>query len=556
MINAYRSAQGEHSPNTDLACFRLEAIALNVTPCEPPASAAKPLLNVEALLDSSQFDHPEGAIRLLETHISWVILTGRFAYKIKKPVNLGFLDFSTLALRKHYCEEELRLNRRLAPQIYLAVVPVTGTVSAPHFAGQGPIIDYAVKMLEFPQRGLLDEVVRDDGLSMGQVDALADQVAAFHDKACKVVAHSKLALPESVARAVDENLDQLQPLLDSVQMEKLNQLREWSKNTVSAKEQFIADRIRDGFVRECHGDLHLGNIALVDGEPVIFDCIEFSSEFRWIDVMSDVAFLTMDFDYYAQHKITWRFINRYLQHTGDYRGLGLLRYYQAYRAAVRAKIAALRVAQRAVDAQTALLKKNEAHSRLQQACGYTQASPLNLTITRGFSGCGKTTITDELLERMGSIRLRSDVERKRLHGLPAQARSDSGLNAGLYSRDASASTYDTLCRLSGEILDDGYSVIVDATFLDHGSRDQFRGLASSRGVAFRILDIVADEKILRERVMRRERLGRDASEANIKVLEQQLQSAAELREQELADVVRVDSGTDIDWKSLTDRLRT
>ena len=462
---------------------------MNASLSESPATAP---LRVEALLDPSQFDHETGAIRLLETHISWVILTGAFAYKLKKPVNLGFLDFSTLALRKHYCDEELRLNRRLAPEIYLEVVPITGTPAAPRLGGDGPVVDYAVKMREFPQDALLDRVVCEEGLPKRQVDALAERIAAFHDAAERAPDGAAFARAEDVAISVNENLDQLEPLLGPADLSKLHALREWNRATYRNRRELVLRRRRDGFVRECHGDLHLGNIALVDGKPLIFDCIEFSKNLHWIDVMSDVAFITMDFDHHGRQDIAWRFINRYLQHTGDYGGLALLRYYQAYRAAVRAKVAALRATQGSIDADEHAQVKNEYCSLLQQACDYTREQCPSLTITRGLSGCGKTTITGELVEVLGAIRLRSDVERKRLHGLSAQAHSGSGLEAGLYTHGATDETYERLRSLAGTVLNAGYSVIVDATFLDRRHRDAFRGLAESRGVAFKILDIGAD----------------------------------------------------------------
>jgi aminoglycoside phosphotransferase family enzyme/predicted kinase len=528
---------------------------LNTSSREVSPSLCDTRLHIDALLDPSQFDYPTKAVRLLETHISWIILTGQFAYKIKKPVNLGFLNFSTLALRKHYCEEELRLNRRLAPQIYLDLVPITGTCSQPRLAGEGVVIDYAVKMREFPQSGLLDRVVSEDGLSDSQVDALAEQIAEFHSRASPVQPEGALSHAESVAMTVDENLNQLQPLLSPAEAGALESLRQWNHKSVSSNIKLFDERLRDGYVRECHGDLHLGNIALVDGKAVIFDCVEFSRDFRCIDQMSDVAFLTMDLDYHAKPALAWRFLDQYLQRTGDYRGLALLRYYQAYRAAVRSKVAAIRMTEAGLGAAAASRKKSEALSRLHLACSYTDAKLPVLIITRGFSGCGKTTITDELLQRLGSIRVRSDVERKRLYGLSALSRTESRVGDGIYSPDSSGATYTELQRLAGAVINAGYSVIVDATFLDRSYRDAFRKTALACGARFKILNVVADERILRERVSRRASLGSDASEATLEVLKQQLKTHDDLSEAERPYVIEVNGGANVDWDDLCLQLK-
>lgn len=255
---------------------------MTVSSLQSSTATPRTALHVEALLDPAQFDHETRSIRLLQTHISWVILTGDFAYKLKKPVSLGFLDFSSLALRKHFCEEELRLNRRFAPETYLAVVPTTGTLATPTLGGDGPAIDYAVKMREFPQSGLLDHVMREGGVSNEQIDALAERVASFHEQAKRASVNVAFASAEDVGLAVNENLEQLQPLLERAGLASLQTLRRWNEVAYQENKEFVFARRRDGYVRECHGDLHLGNVALVDGKPLIFACIEFSDDLRWI----------------------------------------------------------------------------------------------------------------------------------------------------------------------------------------------------------------------------------------------------------------------------------
>ena len=277
------------------------------------------MLNVAALLTPESFNHPVTRIELLETHISWVILTGPYAYKIKKPVNLGFLDFSTLAQRQHFCKEELRLNRRLAPDIYLDVILIRGTADSPHFGGAGDVIDYAVKMRQFPQAAQLDRLLQQDKLPSEYLDAIAEVVAQFHDNIEKASATSQYGEPAQVWQPVAENFAQIREReTRTALLKQLATLHDWSLSNFERLKPVFSQRKHDGFVRECHGDLHLRNIAWFEDKPLIFDCIEFNPDLRWIDVISDLTFLFMDLIDRAQPALAYRLLNRYLTHTGDY----------------------------------------------------------------------------------------------------------------------------------------------------------------------------------------------------------------------------------------------
>src|SRR6266516_4567782 len=267
-------------------------------------------------------------VTVLETHISYVLLTGRYAYKLKKAVDFGFLDFTTLAARRHFCEEELRLNRRLAPALYLDVVPITGSVDAPIVGGDGIAIEYAVKMGEFPQDALASGLLTRGELVPADIDALAAMVAAFHGAIEVAAAGAGFGAPEGILQRAQDNCSALLPLLDDP-----------AERAHAARRGAFLRRVEEGFVRECHGDLHLGNIARIDGELTIFDCIEFNPALRWIDVMSEVAFTVMDLEDRGRADLSHRFLNAYLERTGDYSGLAVLRFYLVYRALVRAKIA-------------------------------------------------------------------------------------------------------------------------------------------------------------------------------------------------------------------------
>ena len=304
-------------------------------------------------------------VERLETHISYVLLTGQHAYKIKKPVALGFLDFTTLAARRFFCEEELRLNQRLAPALYLDVVPITGSVDAPVLGGDGPALEYAVKMREFPQDALASQILARHELSPADIDALAARVAAFHGASGVAPRDGMFGSPDEILRVARQNFAQIRPHLTTAEeRDELEELRAWTEHEHAARRDAFLRRRKEGFVRECHGDLHLNNIARVDGELIIFDCIEFNESMRWIDVMSEVAFTVMDLHYRGRADLARRFLNAYLERTGGYAGVAVLRFYLVYRALVRAKIARLRAAQLQGGGRLALLAEYRAHMTL------------------------------------------------------------------------------------------------------------------------------------------------------------------------------------------------
>jgi hypothetical protein len=476
-------------------------------------------------------------VEVLETHISSVLLTGRYAYKLKKPVDLGFVDFTTLERRRRFCVQELHLNRRLAPSLYLAVVPITGTVESPVLGGAGEAIDYAVQMREFPQEALLSRVLARDGLTTGEIDALAEQVARFHADVGIAPVTSEFGSPEKIAEFARQNFTQCGgPAEPPAQRRALAALSRWTEDELVVRAAAMRRRKVEGFIRECHGDLHLGNMAEIDGRTVIFDCIEFNDDLRWIDVMSEVAFTTMDLADRRRPDLARRFLNAYLERTGDYAGLSVLRFYLVYRAMVRAKVAHVRATQvRAGPADTAL--HAEYRGYVVQARRYARRVRPMLILMHGFSGSGKSTVAQSLLERVDAIRIRTDAERKRIHGLDRGDASGSIVAGGLYSADATARTYERVRDLAAIALDAGFTAIADGTFLQRAQRDLLRDLAAKRQVPFAVVDVTADAATLRKRLESRARAATDASEADAMVLAHQLRTQEPLRPDELSRVV-------------------
>lgn len=488
---------------------------------------------IAALREPARYRHAVERVELLQTHISCILLAGDYAYKIKKPVDLGFLDFSTLAARRHYCEEELRLNRRTAPGLYLDVVAIGGSASAPVLGGGGAAIEYALRMRRFDQDDLLDRMARRGALLPAHIDALARSLAAFHAQIERAGPGQAFGRPERILAPALQNFEQLLPLASAkADIALLARLRDWTAREHAALEPVFELRKREGWVRECHGDLHLGNVALLQGVPTPFDCIEFNPDFRWIDVMNEVAFMVMDLLDHGSPRLAFRFLNAYLEHTGDYAGLRVLRFYLVYRALVRAKVSCLRARQADMARREKSELEREHHRHLRLAERLAASAHAALLIMHGLSGSGKSTAAQSVVETLGAVRLRSDVERKRLFDLAPQARSGSGLDAGLYQPGASERTYARLAELARLVIAAGYPAVVDAAFLKREQRERFAGLAQAAGVRFLIAACTAAPATLRARVAAREREAHDASEAGLAVLEHQYATEEPLAQDE------------------------
>ncbi|WP_210398049.1 AAA family ATPase [Motiliproteus sediminis] len=467
------------------------------------------------LQQQAPFDHPVEGLGVIETHISWVLLTGPYAYKFRKPVNFGFLDFTTLARRREDCVNELRLNQRLAAPLYVDLVRVEraadgalSLTSEPADMADADIdngrVEFAVRMRQFPQSQLLSALDADHQLSEAIIDRLAERLAAFHQSLSPAPTESDWGSVETVTQVVEQNFAQIRASCgDRPPLPELTAIEQWSRRQLQQHEPLLRQRRREGRVREGHGDLHLGNIVLWQKEPLPFDAIEFNPRYRWVDTLNDLAFLLMDLERRQRRALAWRLLNRYLEITGDYSGVTLLPLFKSYRAMVRAKVALL---------GDPVAGVTEAQGYIELAARYQRPTPPQLMLMHGVSGSGKSWHSARMAQQSGLIRLRSDCERKRL--FPALAQR--------YTGAANERTYGYLLEQTLQLLNHGIGVIVDAAFLYQAQRQPFIEAAISRNIPVSIITCAGEVEQLRQRINQRQQQAQDPSEASIQVLEQQL----------------------------------
>ncbi|OIO68636.1 MAG: hypothetical protein COW19_02670 [Zetaproteobacteria bacterium CG12_big_fil_rev_8_21_14_0_65_55_1124] len=470
---------------------------------------------IQAMLREDFYQHPVEEVRLLQTHASWVLLTGSFAYKVKKPVNFGFLDFSTLDKRHHFCEEELHLNRRLAPKLYLDILPIGYEDGSFKLGGTKDIRDYCVKMRQFADSDLLSERINNTAFDTAWMDVLARNIANFHAQATQNDAINTFGAPRYLLSHIDASLNTALHHPEAIKAELIHDLRRLCMQQTKHLVDIFAQRIADARIRDCHGDLHLGNIALYDGKPTVFDCIEFNPEYRAIDTLNDAAFLVMDCDARGHADLAFRFLSRYLEFSGDYSGMPLLPLFLSYRAGVRGKVACLL-------AEDAATGKNEKQTKLEEAARYFELAATYLKPSTtpclyavgGLSGSGKSHLALLGCGIARAIIIRSDATRKRIAGIH--------LELDLYSEEMHRHTYQAMFDAAITLLSTGWPVILDATFLSMDERQRARNTANASGVPFRFAWIDASEDKLKEHIHRRMQKGANISDADIPVLEMQL----------------------------------
>jgi aminoglycoside phosphotransferase family enzyme/predicted kinase len=482
---------------------------------------------IERLHDPAAYPHPTGEIRLIETHISWVFLTGAFVYKLKKPLDLGFLDYTTLERRRRFCEEEIRVSGRFAPEVYLAAVPIAGPAATARIEGAGPTIEWAVKLAQFDEADRLDNRFVAGRLTPADCERLGAEIAAVEEGLAVAGPDEAWGSAESVREAVTINLRQLREQRPDA-ARRVDRIEAWLFARLHALRSVIELRRAAGRVRECHGDLHLGNLVFLAGRMTPFDAIEFSPGLRWIDVANDVAFLVMDLESRGRADLAAHVQSSWMEAADDHAAAVVLPVYEVYRAVVRAAVAALRGVDQAAE-------RAETDRYLELAERLMRPRRPVLVVTCGISGCGKTTLAGRIVAATGAVRLRSDVERKRLAGMgPADRPPDTAATAALYGPEATRRVYGRLARLAGTLLDAGSSVVVDAACLKRWQRGEIAAVARDRQVPLVWLEIDVPLETALARVTARQASAGDASDATPAVVQGQWDAREPFTEHELA----------------------
>lgn len=456
------------------------------------------------------------AIERIETHISVLFLAGHRAYKLKRAVQLPYLDFSTAGLRRRYCEREVEINRRTAPMLYQGVVPVvrkpTGVLS---LGGEGNAVDWLVEMTGFPQDAMFGRLAAAGRLDRFVVEVLADVVAAFHAEAQVKSAGGCAGL----ARGVESNRQSFAAFATAFADPQRIEVLMAQTDAALARLAPLLDRRRDeGRVRHCHGDLHLGNIVAFGGRPVLFDAIEFSDDLADIDVLYDLAFLVMDLDFRGFRGLASILLNRYLDNTGDAGGLAALPLFLSMRAAIRSHVAA---AAAASHSDPAAIERDRAAAEryLYLALAYLTPVAPRLIAVGGLSGSGKSRLARDLAPLVGLAPgarvIRTDTTRKRLSGVAMTTR----LGATSYNEEMNRRTYEAVKRETATALAAGQAVIADAVFARPDERAAIEAMAVAAGVPFDGLWLETSPHLLEERVTRRRM---NASDATAEVVRMQL----------------------------------
>jgi hypothetical protein len=463
-----------------------------------------------ALINKAAYPEPTEKVELVQTHISYVFLTDNYVYKIKKPVNFGFLDFSTLEKRKHYCEREVELNKRLSPDVYLEVLPITmhnGTVA---ISGKGRVIEYAVKMRRIPMETLMIRLLKDGRLSRETVENVARKIAQFHADAAVSKEIDRFGSIDVIKTNTNENFAQTDKYIGkSITKNQFDAIRRFTDDYLNNRPHLFNRRIAEGRIRDCHGDLHLEHICIT--EPIrIFDCIEFNDRFRYSDTAADIAFLAMDLDFHGRRELSKVLMDAYVKFSGDKGASDMVNFYKVYRAYVRGKVISFRldsddptIQQEAL--RTAQKYFNLAASYLQEDPG-TRPLPANrpkLIITCGLMGTGKTTIAKELAETNGWELISSDTVRKELAGIPSTQHQYEKWGKGIYSSEFSRKTYERMNEIAENYLKNGSSVVMDACYGKKTERASVYAVAKATGADFTCIELVCSDGELKRRLTTR-----------------------------------------------------
>lgn len=516
------------------------------------ASRLPPFIN--ALLDPAVYPHPVERVELLQTHISYVLLAGDFVYKVKKPVDFGFLDYSTLAKRRFYCRQEVKLNSRFCADTYLGVISIRRDGKRYSLSRGGQVVEYAVKMRRLPLKRRLDTLIEHGQATPQMLASLGEHLAQLHKRAETNPAIARTG-ELGIRQAWRENFKQWKPYIGrTITAEQHEHLKRYARSFIQRHGSLLKLRAESGRVRDCHGDLRSDSVVFRDrGDICIFDCIEFNRRFRYTDVAGDVGFLAMDLDYRDHHELATAFVDRYLRQSGDSTLQTVLPFFQCYRAAVRGKVEGFLLDVPSISATEKRHATAAARRYFELACRYAEADTPALLITYGLSGSGKSTLARELASQLGLEVVTSDVVRKQLAGLAPGERRREAVGGGIYAASFTDNTYRAMLERAESALRAGRSVLVDATFLRRQHRQWARRLAERAGARFLCLQVRAREATVRSRLYRRDQQGNDPSDARWEVYLAQKRSRERPDELTRDELLMLDSEQPAD--KLIDRVR-
>jgi uncharacterized protein len=492
--------------------------------------------HLQGLLSPNAYPHPVREVQLITTHVSWVLLTGEFTYKIKRPVHYAFIDLRSEERRAHFCHEELRLNLRFAPELYLEVCVIREENGQATFKGAGRVIEHAVRMRQFDREEELDRLLSTGRVTTEELTAFGASLASIHSLMPVAPGNDARGKPETIRMQIQKNLEEcIQVVGASGAVEELMRLSEPISRQLEQLAPFMAQRLEAGFVRECHGDLHSRNIVRRDRRLIAFDCMEFEAAFRWIDVAEEVAFLLADLEAQGFGGAGHAFLSGYTSANGDYESVRLLKLYKAHRALVRAKVTAL----------SAEKDARQYANYVRTARASLEPKQPRLILMSGLSGSGKTWLARQIAPQLKAIHIRSDVERKLLAGIAPTARRGAAPEQGLYGSQTTTQAYDRLAQAAAHVLGGGYTIIVDATFNRREERERFQALAARCGARLQVLRCHAPQGVLRERIRARAAQADDASDADLEVLRWQEQRLEAIDPGEGLEVIDVQTSDEI-----------
>ena len=474
---------------------------------------------VQALLEPKTYPDATERVELVQTQMSFIFLTDHYVYKVKKPVDLGYLDYTTLEKRQLYCQRELELNRRLSPDVYLKVVAITREKGNISIDGTGTVIEYGVKMRRLPQERMMNVLLGQNEVTPDMVTRVAKKLAGFHRQAETSERISAFGGLDTITRNTDENSTQTEKYIGhTISRDKYDRINNYTETFILKNTPLLQKRVADGRIRDCHGDLHAAHICFTDGIS-IYDCIEFNDRFRYCDVASEVAFLAMDLDHYGRADLSRSFIAGYIAESRDTELMQLLNFYKCYRAYVRGKVESFQLDDPYIlDTEKEPIQER-ASSYFDLAYSYIKTKPA-LIITTGVVGTGKTSLAQALSRRLGLVVISSDVTRKQLASIPLTEHRFEEFDTGIYSDEFSRITYDKMFTEAKSVLTEGGSVIIDASFIKAPERQTAKRLAEETNADFFIVECALDDAILQERLARRAKEG-SVSDGRWEILEPQ-----------------------------------